>query len=458
MSAWLARLVEFRRGEAPLALLAALFHFLVLAGYHFLRPVREAMGVSEGIENLRWLFAGTSVASLVLVLAFGGVVSRTDRRRFIPIAYLFVIACLVVFAGLLVVDIRSGGELIGTESQSALARSVGIVYYVWLSAINLFITSVLWAYFVDVFDVEQGKRLFPFIGAGGTLGAYGGSKMTELASQWTTSSYLPVGLLLTGAGFFAAAIVGMLALDRAAVRSSASRLGSASASHLAAAAAAPAPRIGGSFLEGISAIVRSPYLLGIGAYLLLMGIANTLLYFSQAHIVLTNSLTFRDRVRDFAQFDNLAQLATLLTQIFVTAHLIRRLGVGGTLAVLPVLILGGFAALARWPYFGVMAAFQAIYRAGRFAIARPARETLFSIVPPAEKYKAKPVLDVFFYRAGDLAGAGIEKLLDRLSLAGFAAATLPLSALWAALSIVLGRAQAKRVASAPARPDAPRAS
>ena len=202
-------------------------------------------------------------------------------------------------------------------------------------------------------------------------------------------------------------------------------------------------------MEGIAAIVRSPYLLGIGAYLVLMAVANTLLYFSQAHVVLANSLTFRDRVRDFAQFDNLAQLATLLTQLFVTTRLIRRLGVGGTLAVLPLLTFTGFAALARWPYFGVMAAFQAIFRAGRYAIARPARETLFSIVPPAEKYKAKPVLDVFFYRAGDLAGAGIERLLKELSLVGFALATLPLSAVWIALSLALGRAQTRRTAAEP---------
>jgi len=446
MTAWLARAVDFRRGEAPLAILAALFHFLVLAGYGFLRPVREAMGVSQGIENLRWMFVGTSIVALVLVIAFGGVVSRTDRRRFIPIAYLFVIACLVLFAGLLVADIRSGGALIGTHAQSTLARTVGIVYYVWLSAINLFITSVLWAYFVDVFDMEQGKRLFPFLGAGGTLGALFGSKATELASRWTTSSYLPVGLLLAGAVFFAAAIAAMLALDSAAARSSASRLGSARASH--ATSSGTAPRMGGSFLEGIASIVRSPYLLGIGMYLVLMAVANTLLYFSQAHVVLANSLTFRDRVRDFAQFDNLAQLATLLTQLFITTRLIRRLGVGGTLAVLPVLTFTGFAALARWPYFGVMAAFQAIFRAGRYAIARPARETLFSIVPPAEKYKAKPVLDVFFYRAGDLAGAGIETLLNKLSLVGFAIATLPLSAVWIALSLALGRAQTRRTAKA----------
>src|SRR5689334_23272728 len=101
MSAWLARAVDFRRGEAPLAILAALFHFFVLAGYYFLRPVRDAMGVSGGMDELRWLFTATSIAALIFVIAFGGVVSRTNRRRFIPLAYLFVIVCLLGFARLL---------------------------------------------------------------------------------------------------------------------------------------------------------------------------------------------------------------------------------------------------------------------------------------------------------------------------------------------------------------------
>lgn len=443
MTAWLQRAFDIRRGETSLAILAALFHFFVLAGYGFLRPVREAMGVSEGIENLRWLYTGTSAAALVLVLAFGGVVSRTDRRRFIPIAYLFVIACLVVFAGLLLLDIHSGGGLIGTESQSPLARAVGATYYVWLSAINLFITSVLWAYFVDVFDVEQGKRLFPFLGVGGTLGALFGSKATELASDWTHSSFLPVGLLLLGAAFFAVAIAVMRVLDNRAVRSSASRLGAHGASQ-SVELQRPAP-IGGSFLEGVRSILRSPYLLGIGGYLVLMAVANTLIYFSQAHIVLADSETFRERVRRFAQFDNLAQWATLVTQLFITSRLIRRVGVGWTLAVLPLLTCAGFATLAAWPVFWVMAVFQAIYRAGRYAVARPARETLFSVVPPADKYKAKPVLDVFFYRAGDVAGAQIERLLTALTVGGFAAATLPLGIVWSALSLALGRTQSRRV-------------
>ena len=217
------RLVNMRPGEPPLAAMSALFFFTVLCGYFFLRPVREAMGVARGMDELRWLFAINCFVSLGAVLAFGGVVARTNRRRFIPVAYLFVIVCLIGFAALLIQDVRSGGGLIGTDAQTALSRGVGYSFYIWLTVINLFTTSVFWAFMVDIFDVDQGKRMFAFVGIGGTLGAIVGSWATNLISVLTESAYLPAGLMLIGAAFFAAAIAVMLALERMAVRSGASR-------------------------------------------------------------------------------------------------------------------------------------------------------------------------------------------------------------------------------------------
>ena len=114
----LAQLLQMKKAEMPLAFLSVLFFFCVLCGYYFLRPVRDAMGVSRGMDDLRWLFVVTSLVSLVIVLAFGGVVARMNRRRFIPVAYGFVIVCLILFAGLLVADGASGGGLIGSDSET----------------------------------------------------------------------------------------------------------------------------------------------------------------------------------------------------------------------------------------------------------------------------------------------------------------------------------------------------
>ena len=441
---WAARLMNFRRGELPLGVLAALFYFCVLCGYFFLRPVRDAMGVSRGMDELRWLFVVTSLSSLVVVLLFGGVVSRLDRRKFIPIGYLFVIACLFAFSALLIFDAGAGGGLIGSDAETVVARGVGYTFYVWLSVINLFVNSLFWAYMVDVFSVDQGKRMFAFIGIGGTLGAIVGSTSTDVISGMTESVYLPAGLMLTGAALFGAAIMVMLSLDKFATRSEHSTLSAKGGG--VTTGQQHGEQIGGSFWDGATAVATSPYLLGIGGYIVLLAISNTLIYFTQANIILDNTDTFSQRLGSFAQFDMLAQIATLITQMFITTHLIRRLGVGWTLTILPLVTVTGFAVLAVWPVYGVMAIFQALHRATRYAVARPARETLFSVVPPAEKYKAKPLVDVFLYRAGDVAGAGIDGAFRALGLAlgGVAAATVPLAAVWAVLAVGLGKAQTRR--------------
>ena len=457
MADTVSRILNFKKEELPLALLSVAYFFCVLCGYYFLRPVREAMGVSRGMDELRWLFVGTSFVSLALVLAFGGVVARTNRRRFIPIAYLFVIACLVVFAGMLIVDGLAGGGLIGTDAETPVARYVGYVFFIWLSAINLFVTSVFWAFMVDIFDVRQGKRMFAFIGIGGTLGALVGGWATNVISGMTESVYLPAGLMLTGAAFFGLAIALMLALDRLALVSEHSRH---TAEEMAfqqqqqgagqgagpGEAGDPRAKIGGTFLDGAKAVARSPYLLGIGAYIVLMAIANTLIYFTQANIILDSTDTFSQRVAGFAQFDAFAQVATLFAQVFVTTHVIKRIGVGWTLVILPVVTMAGFAILSVWTVFGVMAVFQALHRATRYALSRPARETLFSVVSPSEKYKAKPVIDVFLYRGGDVAGAGVDGMFAAMgmTLAWVAAATVPVAGFWAMLCLALGRAQQAR--------------
>jgi AAA family ATP:ADP antiporter len=443
----IASLVNMKRGELTLALLAVVFNFCVLCGYYFLRPVRDAMGVSRGMDDLRWLFALTSVVSLIIVLAFGGVVAKTNRRRFIPFAYGFVIVCLLVFAGLLVMDGMSGGGLIGTDTETLLARIVGYTYFVWLSAINLFVTSLFWAFMVDLFDVDQGKRMFAFIGIGGTLGALVGGSSTVWISNLTDSVYLPAGLMMIGATLFGIAIVIMLVLDRKAIASEHSRHTAEGAAAAVSGASTNEPRIGGSFWDGITEVAKSPYLLGIGLWVVFMAVANTMIYFTQANIVLSTTDSFSQRVAGFGFFDAATQIATLLAQIFVTTHVIKKMGVGWTLAILPVVTLAGFAVLSVWTVFGVMAVFQAVHRATRYSMSRPARETLFSVLTPSEKYKAKPIVDVFLYRGGDLAGVGVDALFAALgmTLGWVAAATVPLAAVWALLSRGLGRAQQRKV-------------
>jgi AAA family ATP:ADP antiporter len=235
--------------------------------------------------------------------------------------------------------------------------------------------------------------------------------------------------MLIGAALFALAIVSMLMLDRLALVSEFSRHSVANSAAAAVASAPTGPRIGGKFWDGMREVASSPYLLGIGIWVVFMAVANTMIYFTQANIILSNTDSFSQRVAGFGLFDALTQVATLLTQMFITTHVIKKMGVGWTLAILPVVTMAGFAILSVWTVFGVMAVFQAVHRATRYAMSRPARETLFSVLSPSEKYKAKPIVDVFLYRGGDLAGVGVDAAFAALglTLGWVAAATVPVA-------------------------------
>jgi AAA family ATP:ADP antiporter len=200
--------------------------------------------------------------------------------------------------------------------------------------------------------------------------------------------------------------------------------------------------IGGGVLDGIRDVVRSPYLLGIAALMLLFTISSTFLYFQQAAIV---ARAFEAdplaRTRLFANLDLAVNVLTLAAQIFLTGRMLRWLGLGLGLAFLPLMTLIGFAVLGTAPVLAVLVVFQVLRRAGNFAIQRPAREVLYTVLRRAEKYKAKNFNDTFVYRLGDQAGAWSYTAIGwlGLGLSGLALTMVPLSAAWLLLALWLGR-------------------
>ncbi len=450
-----ARALPVRSGEGWLVLLCGGCFFFLLFGYFLLRPIREAMGVQRSMGDLRTLFIATCVISLLVTLAFGGVVSRFERKRFIAIGYRAVIVLLGLFIAAL---------LLLPEDMKIYS---GYAYYIGLSVVNLFMTSVFWGFMADVWSLSQGKRLFAAIGIGGTLGALLGSNFV----WWLAERIEPWMQILVAMVAFEIAVQVVRLIDRktSVLRQShtldhggehgSEHIGDGARAHPTRAASTDtcgvmAP-VGGHWIDGIKALCSSPYLLGIGLYITLLAVSNTLIYFTQASLVVDSSDELSGRIALFAQLDMWTQLATLLVQLFVTAHLIKKLGIGVALALLPVVTLVGFVALAwvsgiegiaGWQVFGVFAAFNAIYRATRYAVIRPARETLFAVVPTSEKYKAKPIVDVFLYRGGDVAGAGVEKAIAAagLGLIGMAMVAAPLAVLWGMLAFALAAAQHKR--------------
>jgi ATP:ADP antiporter, AAA family len=431
------RIFNVRRDEVVPVLFAALFFFCVLTALMVLRPARDALGMQRGIEAVRWLFIGTAVVTLLVNPVFGLLVSRYRRLHFITATYIFFALTLLGFYLLMVL----APEAVGVTS--------GQVFYVWFSVFNLFVTMVFWALMADRFSLAQSKRFFPLIAVGGTTGAiFGPALASVLARPLGTPALLlvSIGFLLLALG--AAWMVARLQPERR------------RPDHIGDPEAPPVVSehaiIGGSAWEGFRAVVRSRYLLGIAAYVVILAVMATFIYFTRLQMValLGDDLDFRTTW--FARIDLITQLATLLLQAVVAGHLMRRLGVPLTLALLPMTVALGFVGLALVGSLAALIVFEATFRAVQRAIMRPARETLYTVVSREEKYKAKAFVDTFIYRAGDVAGAQTEGLLGRLGmgLPALASVAVPLAVAWAVLGIWLGRAQ-QRLAGQPGQSPGP---
>jgi ATP:ADP antiporter, AAA family len=431
----LRRAVDVKREEVRALVLGFVYYFLILSSYYIIRPIRDDMGVAGGVENLPWMFTGTLLAMIVANALFAALVAKFSRRRFIPIAYRFFIVNLLIFFVLL-------GAL-PQGSQIWAGRS----FYIWTSVFNLFVVSVFWAFMADIFSTDQGKRLFGFISVGGTLGGICGAAITATLVQKIGA----VNLLLISAV--------LLELSAQCVRLfPAGFIGSRDPLRREA-AKAEAP-IGGGIWSGIVHDLRSPYLLGICAYMLIYAVTSTLLYFQQAGIVAGAFTDRAARTAFLAQIDLLVNVLTILVQLFLTGRLLKRLGVGITLAMLPALSVIGFTGMGMVPTLSVLVVFLVLRRAGNFALARPAREVLFTVVSREDKYKAKSFIDTFIYRAGDQIGAWSTPALALLGLGltGISFVAVPLAAVWFFVSLWLGRKQVamtrkrERTDSAPAQP------
>jgi len=423
MTEALQRYFNVRRDELLPILLAAFYFFCILTALMILRPSRDALGMQGGMDTIRWLFMGTLVATLFVNPIFGWLVSRYRRLVFISATNGFFAFNLLVFCALLVL------------TPQAVGQTTGMVFYVWMSVFNLFITMVFWALMADRFSLEQSKRMFALIAAGGTVGAIFGSSLAwQLAEVIGAAMLLVVAAAFLLLGTLAAWGVAMLQPER---RDEANQDGTPVVSEQAV--------IGGSAIDGFRSVMRSPYLLGISAYVLILAVMATFLYFTRLQLVAALGDDVDMRAGVFAQIDLATQVATLVMQVIVAGHVMKRLGVPLTLALLPVTVALGFIGLAMVTSLLVLVIFESIFRAVQRALTRPARETLFTVVDREDKYKAKAFIDTFVYRGGDAIGAQTEGALGRLGMgvAALAAVAVPLAMVWAALGIWLGREQAR---------------
>jgi AAA family ATP:ADP antiporter len=413
---WIAAAVPATPQERGAALWSFAYFFMLLAGYYVLRPLRDQMGIAGGVKNLKWLFTATFVTLLIAQPLYGALVAKLPRARFIPIVYHFFALNLLAFWLLLMLHI-------GT---AIVAR----VFYVWVSVFSLFAVAVFWSFMADLFTADQGKRLFGFIGAGGTAGALLG----PLITIWLSVPLGPVNLLIAAILLLEAAVFCVWRLEHAATAQPGRK--------------DETRRIGGGPFAAIPELMRSPYLLGIAAWISLQSFCATILYFAQINIVASAVHGAGVQTRLFAAMDLAVNLLSLATQIFATGQLLKRFGTGATAAALPAVYLIGFVAVFFVPTLAVVVVAQVAQRWVHFAVAAPARQVFYTVLGREEKYKAKNLIDVVVYRGSDALYGWVYDSLQvlGLKLGAIALVSAPVAAVWLILSAMLGRAQESRAA------------
>ena len=436
------RILSVREGEWGRTLLAGAFFFFILFGYFLLRPAREALGVEQGMDTVRTLFFGTLLATLAANPLFAWVVARHPRRVFMPLIMRFFMLNLVGFFVLL----TAFGGVVGVWS--------GYTYFVWLSVFNMFMVMMFWAFMSDRFTLAESKRLYPVIAIGGTVGALTGSAAAwQIAEMVGTPALLLLAVVFLETGLQCARALGGRGAPARPSGAPAELAAEAAEQEPAHTGGAPSgdELIGGTAWAGFVEAMRNPYLLGICGFILLMTILQTLIYFAQLEVVSRLSKDTDTRAGLFAYVNMITQGATLLVQLLVTAKLIRAIGVGKTLAIVPIVIGGGFAALALVPAAAPAVAYKAIvaleagFKALSRGISRPTRETLFTVVGREDRYKAKAFIDTFVYRFGDVVGLGVDSALRAFTpaIGALAVVAAPGAIAWAGLGIWLGARQAR---------------
>jgi AAA family ATP:ADP antiporter len=403
--------------ELSAVTLSMLYFFFLFGSYSVVKPVRDAMGTVYGINHLNQLFLGTFIGTLFLAPAYAGMASRLKLSNFLPWVYGFIALTIVGFYLLF-----SGGEVSG--------RGVAAGFYIWVSVFNMLIISVFWSFMADIFSRTQAKRLFGFIAAGGTIGGITGPAIATFLATRIGNNGL---MLISAAGFVITAfLVKALARER---------------DKLVATSGAEAQRTdinhrlaGGNPLDGFILLAKSPYLLLIAAFLFLMTSISTIVY-TQLGALITKAFTDHDaRTRAYAIIELAVNSMAVVIQLLGTGRIIKRFGVTFGLLLNPIIMVFAFLAIAFSPILLILGGLQVLRRVAEYAVAKPTREMLFTVVDQESKYKAKNVIDTVVYRGGDVvASFASVGVLNGFGVIGLAVLGIGVSLVWFPIAWVLGR-------------------
>lgn len=390
-------------------------HFVLLASYYILRPLRDTMATVFGVAQLQYLFTVTFLVTLLCAPIYAALASRLTLARFLPGIFWFWLLNILLFYLLFRLDSHN--------------RLVAAAYFTWFSVANLFVISVFWSLMADLFSAEQATRLFGVIAAGGSLGAILGPVITRLLAPVVGVS----GLLLIAAGGFVLviALIHELMRQKARMRLCGDEGQSSTLDQ-------PLP---GSPFEGFVKLLRSPYMRRQAGYMLLMTWIATIAYFLQTDLIARSFADIAHRTQAIADIDLVVNCCSALVASVGLGRMLQRFGVTSGLLFNPLIMVVAFVGVLLWPSLLMVQALQVVRRFSQYAVARPSREICFTVVEQQSRYKAKSVIDTVVYRFGDVSAAWVQALLRAagFGLAGAVALGLVASAAWGAVALALGR-------------------
>jgi AAA family ATP:ADP antiporter len=288
-----------------------LFFFFLFGSYSIVKPVRDAMGTVYGMSHIQELFTGTFIASFVFAPVYSGLASRIKLSTFLPWVYGVVAASILIFYGLF------------QSAQGDMTRWVAASFYIWVSTFNILIISVFWTFMADIFSRTQAKRLFGFVAAGGTIGGIVGPAIATFLVKTVGNNNL---MLISAGGFILTAVlVRLLSAEKrrmavAGIESQHTTLDR---------------KLSGNPLDGFRLLLRSPYLLLLATFLLLMTWISTIVYIQLGDLI-TKAFTSREaRTQAYATIDLLVNSAAVFIQLFGTGRIISRFGVTTGLLSIP---------------------------------------------------------------------------------------------------------------------------
>ncbi len=428
---WASRLLLVERGEWTALLGAGATCFLLMAGYYALKPARDALVTEGDLSRLSWLIAATMGAMLVVQPLYAMLAARVSGRKLVVLVYQALAVSCVGFAWLM------------RAVDGAPAWWVGAGLFVWTGVFNVLAVSAFWSFMGEVFDARRGARLFGLVSVGGTLGSIAGAGLAGALAGGAWS-------MVAGAAALQLAAIGAAMQGRCPAERGVEGVvrGGDSGSVGEGEEAIPISGQAGELdqptegrLGAISRIARSRYLRAISAYVLLFTMTSTIVYLTQARVVQDAGGDRASRARIFARIDLLANVLTVVLQVFVSGRVVSRLGPGRTLAATPLVTGIGLALVLAWPSVAVLAAVQAARRGVHFALDRPARELLFHGLPSVDRFGTKSFIDTFVYRLGDVVAAGCLGMAAWMR-GWMLVAGIGLCVLWFGLALWLHRARA----------------